>query len=225
MKSMVLNGNAWKVLACACAAAVLAFACTIGVPQAHAADGIVAGSTQGKGAVVSVQASKAGKVRGLYKKVLGWADAGTHQFAKVYSRYSDHSNWWREYVVRDIDRNGTTDLFVRAGYSEADSLWYGYTVKKGKIKFLGKVAGAHTGLCSGKKGKTYAWAMHRGVNGYTRIKLSGGKLKSVKKESVVDYAELAGYPKATKFAKKRKIKLLNMYRTYDMTGINKVKAK
>lgn len=221
-----LSRSAQKAVACACVVLMMACACAAFAPQAYAANTTIDVGTL-DGVKVGAQASSSkDKVRKQYKKVLKWAATGTHQFSKVYSKHSDHEYWLAEYSIRDINKNGVTDLFVRAGYSEADSLWYGFTVKKsGKIKYLGSVSGSHAALCKGKKGKTYIWRMHRGMTSYGRVKLSGGKLKMVKKDSVLDTAELAGYPAATKYKNKRKIQMLPMYALGDMSGINKVKAK
>ncbi len=71
-----------------------------------------------------------------YRSVLLRAKNATGEFKGL---DYDWGSYKAEYILRDIDKNGTPELLVHAYTIQYDRVWRVYTVKNGKVKKLGNI--------------------------------------------------------------------------------------
>ena len=161
------------------------------------------------------------KMRKLYKKVLVTAKNGTGKFKTAYKK-SPSMYYVYGYVVFDIDKNGTPELLVWAGGPSAYTWWHAFTMKSGKVKYLGKFGDGQTILSKGKGKKLYAMRAHGGTESIGPVKLKSGKVKW--KVAKNDTDMLNYFPTIKKYTSKYKISTIKAELASSYSAINKAKV-
>lgn len=200
----------------------IAFAAFLGSDTAYAAEAssqrLVVSAMASTGNASRLVSSQAGttatqpandaaikKLISAYKLTLKKAKKGKGVFRKVYSK--GNPRWWiAKYMLYDADKDGTTELFVNAGYSNVNLRWYAFTMIGGKCVYVGSFRSANVALYRGKDSTMYRWYLHNGVSKISRILLKGDVLKT--KLMNKDTKKKLGYPRAGKFAHSKKLRLL-----------------
>lgn len=76
----------------------------------------------------------------------------------------DEEDLFCEYMIYDMDRDGTTELIYSKGTCEATHYMYYYTYKNGKAVFLGKTGGSWSGIYEIKNSVGVYW--YYAIQGY-----------------------------------------------------------
>ncbi|HAM16063.1 MAG TPA: hypothetical protein DCP91_09455 [Eggerthellaceae bacterium] len=167
-------------------------------------------STQVSSGVAKAKVSKK-KVQALYKKILKKAARGKGVFS-MQRAHVDTSNasFWEEslcYAVCDVDRNGTSELLIRAGLYTYDTYWHVFTVSGKKSCYLGTFGNGAV-MAKGKSGNLHVWNARQGYCWACSIAISGGKV--VSRQVVFDSNESAGFPSYKHYVKTKSLKPLRL---------------
>ena len=168
------------------------------------------------------KASAQAKMRKLYKQVLAKGKNGTSWFTYLKSKGGSYYSVLG-YTLFDIDRNGTPELLVNAGDgTTAFTSWFAFTVKSGKLKYLGKFGDGQTSLFRVGK-KLYSWRAHMGGMQIHRLGISKGKVRQKLVISDTDANVNNPFPKWAKFRRTHNVKFITASKSYDYSAINKAK--
>jgi uncharacterized protein YjdB len=127
--------------------------------------------------------------------------------SQAYQQYISTSKYACHYSIFDMDSNGTPELLLSKGTSEADNTFFIYTFENNRAQYVGKFHSGHTGLygmSSSTSGQLLAAYAHMLGQQVYELYLNNGTISSTKIQSgtvnsVEEYFKTA-YPIPWKYA-------------------------
>ena len=143
-------------------------------------------------------------------KVVAAVDIKT-AYKNLVNDLCDEEDSIHEYMIYDMDHDGTSELIYSKGTCEADHYMYYYTYSKGKVINLGKTGGSWSGIYRNKESDGVYW--YFAIQGYEFLYRVNKKGNSISVDTIYEYRESEKYTPPENE--------LKQYRYDDYSGIDK----